>query len=213
MARASSSEILGSFRKSAFSLSESRRTPSPRTPDSAIRYSHSTTRRFRISAYSLKYGASASLAPRYRPSMELTAVSASRGILTEIPFDTREDGLFALLEARPRELFIHANIPTGELFHKLLRRLGQHGVFVRVAVLLEPQPQEFLVETLGLFACGHALLIPFYLPVARRIGGVNFVYQIELSGIACPERCRGVGTEFVLGIHQNEPLIRRDFLP
>src|SRR3989338_3754884 len=166
MARASSSDMFSNFRSRRISLSLNRRTPVLGVLESAIRYSHSTTKRLCISAYSLKYSASASLASGYRPSMELTAVNASRGIPAEIALDAREDWLFARLEARPRELFIHANIPTRELFHKLARRLGQNRIFVRVAVLLEPQTQKFLVETLGLFARGHALLVALYLPVA-----------------------------------------------
>src|SRR3989344_6820588 len=166
MARASSSDMSGNFRSTRISLSLNRRTPVLGVLESATRYSHSTTRRLCISAYSLKYSASASLAPLYRPSMELTAVSASSGIAAEVALDTRENWRFPCLEARPRELFIHANIPTRELFHKLLRRLGQNGILVRVAVLLEPQSEKFFVEALGFFAFCHALLIPFYLPVA-----------------------------------------------
>src|SRR3989344_2016719 len=203
--RASSREISASLRNFFFSSAVSVRIPTFGVSESAMRYSHSTRTRARMSENSLKYSVSADAASRYRPSMELIEVSGSNGILFQVLLHTRDNRLFACDKLCTRDLLIHLNIAARHLFYKLRWCGRKHGVFVRVRVLLEPQAKEFFVEVLWFLLRGHTRFVAFELPVARRVRRVYLVDNHERSVLACPE--------FILRVNEYQTLLRGDLLP
>src|SRR3989344_592103 len=98
----------------------------------------------------------------------------------QIALDARDDGRFAMDEFLARDLFIHLNIAARHLFHKLEWCVGKRRVLVRIAVLPEPQPEEFLVEILRLLSRPDARLLAFEMPVSGRIRRMYLVDEHEI---------------------------------
>ena len=63
-------------------------------------------------------------------------------------------------EGLTRDRLEERDVPAGELHHEGLGCLGQLWVVVRVAVILEPKPQELLVDVLRLLALREPRLVP-----------------------------------------------------
>src|SRR6185312_11273018 len=129
---------------------------------------------------------------------------ARRGerVRLQIAGDPRPDRLFAGFEGLARDLLVHADVAARQLLDQFLRRRRQYLVLVRVAIVPEPKPQEFLVEVLRLLAFVEAAAIGLALPVARGIRRMDLVDQDQPA--------IRVGAEFVFGVDQNEAALFRD---
>src|SRR3989344_3139304 len=136
--------------------------------------------------------------------MELTAVSASNGILFQITLDAWGDRLFACDECISRNLLIHLNIAARELEDKLGRCFWERRVSVRITVLLKPQTQKLFVETLWFFPFRETFFVSFYLPIARGVRRVDFVDKYEITVF--------ISSKFVFSVDENEPPLCRYLL-
>src|SRR3989344_8042536 len=123
----------------------------------------------------------------------------------QIALDARDDGRFAMDEFLARDLFIHLNIAARHLFYKVEWCVGKRRVLVRIAVLPEPQPEEFLVEILRLLSRTDARFVASELPVSGRIRRMYLVDEHEISFF--------ISTKFVFRINEDESALRGDFLP
>src|SRR5512132_3138780 len=110
------------------------------------------------------------LYPRKRTlnaSLLMSALGQKRtfsGIPFEITFNALSNRLFAAHEFLSSYLFVHLDVAVRQFFYQFRRCIGQLLIFVRIAVLLKPQTQEFFIEILRLFTFFEALLIGRKLP-------------------------------------------------
>ena len=74
---------------------------------------------------------------------------------------------FAANEFLARDLLVHLDIAARQFRDQFGRRIGQLFVLVRIAMVLEPHPQEFLVEIFRLFALLEPRTIGRALPESR----------------------------------------------
>src|SRR3989344_3260543 len=156
-----------------------------------------------MSAPSLRYSESGEVIASYRPSTGLSALRESiarKVFLNAFRYRCRD----IRHKRHAGYLLIDGDVAVCELRHQLFWSFRKSVVLVGVAVLLKPQPQEFLVEELRLFPFRKSLSIASRLPVAGRIRRMDLVDKCEL-----PVR---VETEFILGIDKDEPPPLCDFL-
>src|SRR3989344_3418530 len=125
-------------------------------------------------------------------------------IVLYVAFYPRQYRLFAGMERFSRYRFVHLNVAPRKLLHKLEGRLGERRVLIRVAVLLEPQAQEFLIEIFRLLAFRDAFFIASELPIAGRVRRMYLVDKNKLPVL--------VGPEFVFRIYENQAALCRKFL-
>jgi hypothetical protein len=78
------------------------------------------------------------------------------------------------------------------------------GVVVGVAVLAEPEAEEFLVDHLGFATCGEAGGVRIGDPVAGAVGGVEFVDEEDFAG--------GGEAELVFGVDEDEAALAGELL-
>ena len=76
-------------------------------------------------------------------------------------------------EGLTRDRLEERDVPAGELHHEGLGCLGQLWVVVRVAVILEPKPQELLVDVLRLPSLRVPRLVGVRDPVTAGVRGVD----------------------------------------
>src|SRR3989344_5624670 len=148
-----------------------------------------------MSAPSLRYSESGAVIASWRPSTGLSALRESiarKVFLNAFRYRCRD----IRHKRHAGNLLVDGDVAVCELRHQLFRSLRKSVVLVGVAVLFEPQPQEFLVEELRLFPFRKSLSIASRLPITRRIRRVDLVDKCEL-----PVR---VETEFILGIDKDE---------
>src|SRR3989344_3076749 len=156
-----------------------------------------------MSAPSLRYSESGEVIASYRPSTGLSALRESiarRVFLKAFRCRCRD----IRHKRHAGYLLIDGDVAVCELRYQLFRSLRKSVVLVGVAVLFEPQPQEFLVEELRLFPFCKSLSIASRLPVAGRIRRMDLVDKRKL-----PVR---IEPEFILGIDKDEPTPLCDLL-
>ena len=63
----------------------------------------------------------------------------------------------------------------------IVLRRRQHGIFVRVAALAEPEAEEFLIDHVGFEAGGEARGVAVGEPITAGVGCVDFVDEDDFA--------------------------------
>ena len=108
------------------------------------------------------------------------------------------------LKCRSRYLLEQLNVSRRKFCNQIVRRLRQHGVFVRIAALAKPQPEELLVDHVGFLPRSKPLRIAVGQPVAARIRRMDLIDQQNLAVAR--------HAKLILRIHQNQPALGGNFL-
>ena len=105
------------------------------------------------------------------------------------------------LEVPVSDHLVRLDVGPGHRDHDLVAH-GRRRAVARVATLLEPEAQHFLVAVLRLLPGGEALRVARRPPEARRVGRMNFVHHDQLAVNQA---------ELVLGVDQDQPSLTAKF--